>query len=86
MGRICSMFEAAQDTMTNAMTKPTSFAADIRPLFTDQDVQHMIKAFNLASYGPPNSLLESYPSPSFGQITSTNSSQRVMQVSMHYRF
>lgn len=43
-------------------------------------------ALNLASYAPPNALLESYPSPSFGQITRTNSSQRVMQVSMHYRF
>jgi Carboxypeptidase regulatory-like domain/TonB-dependent Receptor Plug Domain len=43
-------------------------------------------ALNLASYAPPNSLLESYPAPSFGQITGTNSSQRVMQVSMHYRF
>jgi hypothetical protein len=43
-------------------------------------------AANLASYAPPNALLESYPTPSFGQITGTNSSQRVMQVSMHYRF
>ncbi len=32
------------------MTKPTSFEADIRPLFTDRDIQHMIKAFNLGSY------------------------------------
>ena len=32
------------------MTNQISFAADIRPLFTDRDVQHMIKAFNLASY------------------------------------
>jgi hypothetical protein len=43
-------------------------------------------ALNLASYAPPNALLESYPSPSFGQITGTNSSQRVMQVSVRYRF
>jgi hypothetical protein len=32
------------------MTKPTSFAADIRPLFTDRDIQGMSKAFNLAKY------------------------------------
>jgi hypothetical protein len=32
------------------MTKPTSFAADIRPLFTDRDIQGMRKAFNLAKY------------------------------------
>ena len=31
-------------------TKPTSFQADIRPLFTDKDVQGMKKGFNLASY------------------------------------
>lgn len=31
-------------------TKITSYAADIRPLFTDRDIQGMIKAFNLASY------------------------------------
>ena len=43
-------------------------------------------ALNLASYAPPNAQLESYPSPSFGRITGTNSSQRVMQVSMKYRF
>jgi hypothetical protein len=30
--------------------KPTSFQSDIRPLFTDRDIQGMIKAFNLASY------------------------------------
>ena len=28
----------------------TSFQADIRPLFTERDVQGMIKGFNLASY------------------------------------
>ena len=28
----------------------TSFAADIRPLFTDRDIRGMSKAFNLANY------------------------------------
>lgn len=44
-------------------------------------------ALNIASYGPPDSQLEyaAYAN-TFGQITNTNSSQRVMQVSMHYRF
>jgi hypothetical protein len=32
------------------MAKLTSFQADIRPLFTERDIQGMIKAFNLASY------------------------------------
>jgi hypothetical protein len=32
------------------MTKPTSFQADIRPLFTDRDIEGMKKGFNLASY------------------------------------
>jgi hypothetical protein len=32
------------------MTKVTSFQADIRPLFTERDIQGMIKGFNLASY------------------------------------
>ena len=32
------------------MTNLTSFQADIRPLFTDRDIQGMIKGFNLASY------------------------------------
>jgi hypothetical protein len=32
------------------MTKTTSFQADIRPLFTERDIQGMMKAFNLASY------------------------------------
>ena|SRR5271166_4795222 len=32
------------------MTKLTSFEADIRPLFTERDIQAMSKAFNLASY------------------------------------
>ena len=31
-------------------TKPTSFQADIRPLFTERDIQGMIKGFSLASY------------------------------------
>ena len=33
-----------------SMTKLTSFQADIRPLFTERDIQGMIKGFNLASY------------------------------------
>jgi hypothetical protein len=32
------------------MTDRTSFKADIRPLFTDRDIQGMSAAFNLASY------------------------------------
>jgi hypothetical protein len=32
------------------MTKTTSFQADIRPLFTDRDIEGMKKGFNLASY------------------------------------
>lgn len=32
------------------MTKPTSFQADIRPLFTERDIQGMMNGFNLASY------------------------------------
>lgn len=43
-------------------------------------------ALNIASYGPPDQLLEAAGWGAFGQITSTNSSQRIMQVSMHYRF
>jgi hypothetical protein len=31
------------------MTKLISFEADIRPLFTERDIQGMSKAFNLAS-------------------------------------
>ena len=30
------------------MTKLTSFATDIRPLFTERDIQGMAKGFNLA--------------------------------------
>jgi hypothetical protein len=32
------------------MSKSTSFATDIRPLFTQRDIQGMSKAFNLANY------------------------------------
>ena len=32
------------------MTKLTSFATDIRPLFTERDIQGMAKGFNLATY------------------------------------
>ena len=32
------------------MTELTSFQADIRPFFTDRDIEAMSKAFNLASY------------------------------------
>jgi hypothetical protein len=32
------------------MTKTTGFEADIRPLFTERDIQGMSKAFNLGSY------------------------------------
>ena len=43
-------------------------------------------ALNMASYAPPNAQLESAANGQFGQITGTNSSQRIMQISMHYRF
>jgi hypothetical protein len=33
------------------MARQTSFQADIRPLFTEQDIRSMSKAFNLADYG-----------------------------------
>jgi hypothetical protein len=32
------------------MTKTASFQTDIRPLFTERDIQGMSKAFNLGSY------------------------------------
>jgi hypothetical protein len=32
------------------MTKTTSFQADIRPLFMEQDIRGMSEAFNLGSY------------------------------------
>jgi hypothetical protein len=37
-------------TKETAMTKLTSFQADIRPLFTQRDIDGMKKGFNLASY------------------------------------
>jgi hypothetical protein len=40
----------------------------------------------MASYAAPNGYLYSYNSGTFGRITGTNSSQRIMQVSLHYRF
>jgi hypothetical protein len=45
-------------------------------------------ALNIASYGAPNASLTAYRpnTQGFGLITSTLSSQRVMQVSMHYKF
>jgi hypothetical protein len=44
-------------------------------------------ALNIASYGPPVSQLEDAAYANlFGQIRNTNSSQRIMQVSMHYFF
>lgn len=43
-------------------------------------------AFNLASYAAPNSSLGAYATGRLGLITGTQSTQRVMQVSMHYRF
>ena len=36
------------------MTKPTSFQADIRPLFTERDIRGMSEAFNLGSYEDVN--------------------------------
>jgi hypothetical protein len=32
------------------MASPTSFQTDIRPLFTEHDIQAMSKAFNLGNY------------------------------------
>ena len=32
------------------MAKPTSFQADVRPLFTELDIHAMSKAFDLSSY------------------------------------
>jgi hypothetical protein len=32
------------------MTMPTSFAADIRPLLTERDIQAMSEAFDLANH------------------------------------
>jgi hypothetical protein len=33
------------------MNQPPSFASDIRPLFTAEDVDHMSFAFDLSAYG-----------------------------------
>ena len=42
--------EAHNTNPGGAMTERTSYETDIRPLFTERDIQAMIKAFNLASY------------------------------------
>jgi hypothetical protein len=42
-------------------------------------------ALNIASYAAPNSYIFSAPGQ-YGLITGTNSTQRIMQVSMHYRY
>ena len=39
------------------MAKTTSFQADIRPLFTERDIQGMSEAFNLGSYDDVKSTL-----------------------------
>jgi hypothetical protein len=36
--------------LRGTMTRTTSFQMDIRPLFTERDIQGMSKAFNLGSY------------------------------------
>jgi hypothetical protein len=43
-------------------------------------------ALNLASYAAPVNTLSSSLGATFGRITATNSSQRIMQVSLHYQF
>ena len=43
-------------------------------------------AFNIASYAAPDSNLYAGYWNSFGLISGTNSTQRIMQVSMHYQF
>ncbi|MGC2617528.1 MAG: carboxypeptidase regulatory-like domain-containing protein [Acidobacteriaceae bacterium] len=47
-------------------------------------------AFNMASYAAPDTYMPNYnPNPAanyFGKITGTNSTQRILQVSMHYQF
>jgi hypothetical protein len=44
-GPVYSIFEVIR-----IMATQTSFQADIRPLFKEQDIHAMLKAFNLASY------------------------------------
>jgi hypothetical protein len=54
-----------------------------------QSLQLRFEAFNalnLASYAPPDVTLGDYVTGRLGLITATNSSQRVMQVSLHYKF
>jgi hypothetical protein len=48
----CQKFRTGENIANTerAMTKPTSFQQDIRPLFTDRDIHAMSKAFDLASY------------------------------------
>ncbi len=41
---------------------------------------------NIASYAPPDSWLPDYDVGFLGKIIGTNSTQRILQVSMHYRF
>jgi outer membrane receptor protein involved in Fe transport len=43
-------------------------------------------ALNLASYAAPVNTLSSSLGTTFGRITATNSSQRIMQVTLHYQF
>ncbi len=43
-------------------------------------------AFNLASYGAPSNGLTAASIGQFGLITNTNSSQRIIQVALHYNF
>jgi len=43
-------------------------------------------AGNIASYSPPDSWLPDYNVGWLGKIVGTNSTQRILQVSMHYRF
>ncbi len=60
-----------------------------RPLVGSQTLQlraDAFNAFNLASYGAPNNSLTSASIGQFGLITSTNSSQRIIQVALHYNF
>jgi len=46
------------------MTKTTSFERDIRPLFTQRDLQGMSKAFNLGNYDD----VKAYASAIFDRI------------------